>query len=655
MRSKVFFLCLFAAMGCLQAQPISKNDVPFIGAQVFIEPGQTPHQIDEWYGQMEEAGMTVCRIRLFQQYMENADGTWDFSLFDAAFDAARRHHVKVYGTLFPTTDRTDIGGWKFPADEAQHQSFARFIAAIVSHYSKHPALKGWVIINEPGTGGDVPKTPFSEKAWQQWQQSHPDQLRGAGGYPVLTAPRRQAFTRDFTADYLQWIAAEVRRYDSRHDIHVNPADVFGNSGDYDWCRWQGFLTSLGGSAHPSWHYYHFDRSQYALAMGLESQMLRGGAGSLPWFMTEIQGGNNIYSGGRALCPTPQEIAQWLWVVIASEGKGGIFWMLNPRASGIEAGEWALLNYQGRPSERMLMAGRVADVLHRYESFFATARQPESTVNIVYSKESRWAEQLMAHGDEDRFDGRRGGAVLKSVAACYQALAGYGIQAAVTALDSYDFSRNDYGGHTIILPNQIALPRSCYNQLEKFVNRGGTLIVEGLTGYFDEQLCQTVITGSDLYRLLGNEVKEYICRDDTFSVTATTGKLPGHWQQGLLARGTDDISVSLMGRGRVVWVPSCVALGAWVTRNFEPLAEFLVGQLPKLPANCLNRYVDGLWTSTLQRGSERVTVYINKSSHKLSLSSAEKVTSSQKPQLLFSTGHSPILTLEPEEVQVVIWK
>ena len=36
-------------------------------------------------------------------------------------------------------------------------------------------------------------------------------------------------------------------------------------------------------------------------------------------MTELQGGNNVYSGGVAMCPTPDEIMQWLWIVAGTEG------------------------------------------------------------------------------------------------------------------------------------------------------------------------------------------------------------------------------------------------------------------------------------------------------------------------------------------------
>ena len=93
--------------------------LPFIGAQIFIEPGQTTEQIDGWFRTLEENGMQTCRIRMFNSYMESDDGEWDFSLFDTAFECAERHNISVWCTLFPKTLKTDIGGWKFPYDKRQ--------------------------------------------------------------------------------------------------------------------------------------------------------------------------------------------------------------------------------------------------------------------------------------------------------------------------------------------------------------------------------------------------------------------------------------------------------------------------------------------------------------------------------------------------------
>ena len=44
-------------------------DVPQIGAQVFVEPGQTPEDIDGFFRLLHDNGMKVARIRMFGAHM----------------------------------------------------------------------------------------------------------------------------------------------------------------------------------------------------------------------------------------------------------------------------------------------------------------------------------------------------------------------------------------------------------------------------------------------------------------------------------------------------------------------------------------------------------------------------------------------------------
>lgn len=77
------FLLIFSLMITFQMPAISQvsnTDIPMIGAEVFIEPGQTNEQIDTWFRRLKEAGMTVTRIRMFESYMHKPNGTWDYSL-----------------------------------------------------------------------------------------------------------------------------------------------------------------------------------------------------------------------------------------------------------------------------------------------------------------------------------------------------------------------------------------------------------------------------------------------------------------------------------------------------------------------------------------------------------------------------------------------
>ena len=104
-------------------------DVPQIGAQVFVEPGQTPEDIDGFFRLLHDNGMKVARIRMFGAHMYRG-GEWDFSLYDEAFRAADKYGVRLFATLFPVTDElNDVGGFKFPRSKAHLREIDDYITA----------------------------------------------------------------------------------------------------------------------------------------------------------------------------------------------------------------------------------------------------------------------------------------------------------------------------------------------------------------------------------------------------------------------------------------------------------------------------------------------------------------------------------------------
>ena len=140
-------IILLLALGFL-CQPLypQRTEYPQIGAQVFIEPGQTDKQIDGFFRILAQHGFETARIRMFGAHMLRPDGSWDFTLYDKAFDAAGKHGVKLFATLFPPTDELgDVGGFKFPRSKAHLLEIAGYIEAVVSHFRGHPALDTWVL------------------------------------------------------------------------------------------------------------------------------------------------------------------------------------------------------------------------------------------------------------------------------------------------------------------------------------------------------------------------------------------------------------------------------------------------------------------------------------------------------------------------------
>lgn len=648
--------------------PSMEQGAPMIGAEIFIEPGQTPEEIDAWYRLMKENGMTICRIRMFETYMHREDGSWDFSLFDLAYRAAEKYNIKVWGNLFPATGFTDVGGFKFPHNDEHLRSIAEYIKNLVTHFRQFKSCYGWVLINEPGSG-KLPDEDFTHRKFEEWKQLQPAETYVSKGYNIFTFDEER-FLVDYNTWFLSWLKEEVYKYDPGSHLHVNNHAIFQNVTEYNFPAWRENLTSLGGSAHASWHFGYFKRSQYPVAMSANCEIIRSGAGPLPWLMTEIQGGNNTYSGFNAMCPTRQEIDQWIWTVVASGGKGAVFWTFNPRASGFEAGEWAMIDFQNKPSDRLSAASAVSKVISSNSSLFASAIPVESGINILYTRESLWVEKKLQTGG-DHYEGRDVGGVMKSALSYFEALGEMGIQSNLKEFDEFDFSRADYQGKVIILAHQVSIPSRYWKSLDDFVLEGGKLIVDGLTAYYDEHAHCIMKTGFPLEKLFGANIREFKLEGNLFEVSLNDPSLslPGHCWRGTMAVTTAKpigynnqeviATRNVYGKGEVLWIPSLVGLAGRI-RGYAPLSSLLLKEAQACISRVPFRFKvpeTGMLMKTLQSGDSFVTMIINKSAENREVELVNNKNLS--PAVLFADKNGKAdhnrISLAAEETMVIRWQ
>ena len=640
-----------------------------IGAQVFIEPGQTAAEIDSFFRILHENQFSICRIRMFEKYLRTADGRWNFDLFDQAFAAAQKYNIKIMATLFPMTTFTDVGGFKFPRTQTHLEEIADYIEHLVTHFQTFPALWGWVLINEPGAR-ELPNEEFTHQAFDQWQSKQNPPDYNSNGYNHLDFAEER-FLLDYNTWFLNWLAAEIQTYDPLHHLHVNNHAIFQLAAEYDFPAWRTFLSSLGGSAHASWHFGYFNRSQYALAMAADCQIIASGAGEIPWLMTEIQGGNNVYSGFNALCPTREEIEQWLWVILGSGGKGGIFWSLNARASGFEAGEWALLDFHNQPSDRLLAAAAVSQLIHELSAFFKDAKCVEAPIHILYIRESLWIEKQLQTGGTP-YEGREIGGVMKSALGYFETLTELGIPCHLGEISEFDFSQTEYTDTTIILAHQISVPSRYWKQLEIFVQCGGKLIMDGLTAYYDENAHCIMMGEFPLAHLTGASITEFKLKGNLFDVELTQPavKLIGHcWQGNLQCDSATPIgydgntiiaSRHSFGTGEVLWLPTLLGVGARLT-NPAALAALLSQEVAHSFAVVpfrFSKHHPGVLMRVLVSGNSYLVVYINKNTEAVDL---ELITpAGYQATVLSPAARSGLLTenhihLSPEETLVTKWE
>ncbi len=643
-------------------------DIPRVGAQVFIEPGQTAAEIDTWFSIMNKYGLDICRIRLYESYMRKPDGTWDFTLFDLAYEAAEKYNIKVFGTLFPATTFEDVGGFKFPRTYGHLESIADYIKNLISHFKLFKSCAAWVLINEPGSDC-IPQDQFSQDKFNEWEKEQPEKNANNKGYHVFHF-KEERFLVDYNTWYLKWLADEIYKYDPGSHLHVNNHNIFQNVQEYDFPKWREFLTTLGGSGHASWHFGYFERSQYAMAMSANAEIILSGAGDIPWFMTELQGGNNTYSGYAPMCPTKEEIYQWLWTIIGTGGKGGLFWCLNPRASGYEAGEWAMIDFQNEPSDRLLAASFVANIIRKNPPLFAKAEPVESGINLIYIRESLWIEEKLQAGGIP-YEGRNPGGAMKSVLGYFEAFSEMGIQCSIKEINEFDFARDDYHGTTVILAHQTSVPSRQWKNLENFVYNGGKLIVDGLTAYYDENAHCIMKTGFPLENLFGGLIKEFKVVGNLFDFTLNDPNLTlsSHLWRGIIQNKTSKPTARLdneviatrntFGKGEVLWMPSMVGLGSRMS-EYKNLTMLLNTELNESISTLPFRFKapqEKMFMKTLKSGNSFITILINKNtgSQKVELEIRDHFI----PTVLFADqdgiiSRTNIVSISPEETIVIMW-
>jgi len=665
-------LLLTLSMLCFAAMPAlgQRTEYPLIGAQVFIEPGQSAEQIDGFFRTLEENGLRVARIRMFGSHMLREGAEPDFSLYDTAFDAAHRHGIRLFATLFPVTDElNDVGGFKFPRSKAHRDEIRRYIRTIVAHFADKPALWTWVLQNEPGTGGrSVPQTDLSDSIRRIWSGGRHS---GASRSGYLKADfSDEEFLKYYTKWYLNWIADEVRRIDQKHCLHINPHALLNNLPEYDFPGYEEFLTSLGVSLHLSWHFGDFTRDRYPLGVALMCDIIREKAGRNPFWITELQGGNVTASGSVPLCPTEREIRQYLWTGIASGCEGVIFWTLNARRSVMEAGEWALLDYQGLPSDRLRAAAQVARTLEAGKSVFGGARPADSPITILYNEESLLIQRRNgAAAKDDIREGRKTSAVIRSVITAYEALAAHGMTPNLASMDHFDWDPSKHPA--AIIPHSISLPHEYHRRLADYVHGGGKLIVTGLSGYYDESMSCMMMDGFPLEACFGGSISEFKTAEDYFDLPLSrelNGGVPAHLWYGIIRPVTAECigrydgavcaTRNTYGKGTVYWIPAPIHLSSYL-RDHSKLVR-LYGALcrPELDA-CPIRFKtpqQGILLRVTETADRTIAYIVNAtaSSRSIRLVTAPALRDGRLVESCGSALHGNRLHLAANDVAICAW-
>ena len=366
----------------------------------------------------------------------------------------------------------------------------------------------------------------------------------------------------------------------------------------------------------------FTRNQLAHGLTYNCELLRGSAEPNPFWIMELQGGSNIYSGGKApMVPSSQDIAQWLWSGIGCGAQRTIFWCPNSRSRGFEAGEWGMLDYQQQPTDRLKTAGRIATILKQHNDFFGSAQPAASPVTILVSLESMTLDAWKPMRDHP---GRNADAHLQSVVATHLALSRLGVPARIKYVHDYSWRNKSKHPRLAILPHARALTASQAADITAFVKNGNHVLATGFTGMYDEYHRFLPLSDFPLAKLFQARVKEivFVAPRWGLELDKPTIILPTHlWRgeirnEGAEVIGTHEGNVvavrSRCGQGSAVWIPSPIGLGAWLggaEAYAELLADVASPMLDRMTFRFANPQPDAVLT-VLQNKDRYVTIVTN---------------------------------------------
>lgn len=675
--------------GCLRGRAQAGVE---LGAQIWIERGQDPAAVDGWMHTVVAEHMPVARLFVVWSDVETAPGVWDFSLYDRAFRAAEREHVRVVATLTPSGpppfwggDGSQGRGVVGSAEARVHA--AEYIRHVVERYRTSPALDTWLPLNEPGEGakpdllavaglpaflqakyGTVEALNLAwGKAYRSFSEAQPPTAGSL--WNVQPTLDWAAYWRVYQTRQLRWLADQVHSADPGHPVHMNPHSLLANlsANNDNLPAWRGMLDSLGSSIHPSWHFGLVPRQRYTLAVSYANDLVDGAATPKPHWVTELQGGNNIASGVVPLDPTPAETTQWLWTSVGTGARRVLFWLLNARGRGVEAGEWSLLDFQGRPSDRLRAAGEVARVLDAHAAFFAAAHPVRPPVSLIVSLDTMSLEAATAHTDNPA---RGRDAQVIETLGFYEALSRLGVPPAVRHFDDYAWDSGERG-RVAILPDIRAISAAQFVRLERFVHDGNTLILSGLTGFYDTDAGAWPVTAAGrrpLASLIGARLQEVSVQEtakphlvlDDHEVPPLPLEL---WESTfeplrgtqVLAGGEGGVRATRYttpGGGEVIALGATVGAGAWL-EDAGPLATWLASVLRTQMNTVPFRFAGaepGCVLRVLEEGHSTLTVVANETTGPLAC--GLHTPSGVRAEVL--AGPADGQALPPEGSRVVLW-
>jgi beta-galactosidase len=547
---------------------------------------------------MARADFTVIRVgESVWSTWEPRDGEYDLDWLEPVLDAAHERGIKaIVGTptyavppwlrrRYPETAAQRSTGVPAPYGARQdinhpHPTFRhlaeRLIRRMVPRYAEHPAVIGWQVDNEPGINilhnpdvfdgfrehlrehyGDVKAL---NRRWGLTYWSHrlhdwadlwpPD---GNSTPPYDLAWRR--YQAQLTHEYIEWQTGLVRSLVPEHHfittclaLHQPTQDVAAIGAPLDVVATNVYYGAQDRLAVPgaddltaepqpsflpwsgtAWLYLQLDISR--------------GTRQGPFLIAET---NATSIGGSAENHPPYrgQLRQAVWAFIARGARMVEYWHWHTQHYGAEMYWGGILGHSLQPGRIYEELAAVAGELKRAEDTLEGLR-PSSDVGVLVSAESRWAMEFAGPlqgaakawmGDPQSYE--------RILAAFYRGLFDAGLSVDVVAPAQLPDDARELVKRwpVLVVPGLYVASDELLEQLRRYAEAGGHLVLTPRTGYADEDgVARHAVMPGVLREAAGVHYLEYSNLTSPVPVSGAVSGAATGWADGLVAEGATVLS------------------------------------------------------------------------------------------------------------------
>lgn len=387
--------------------------------------------------------------------------------------------------------------------EPVQQAARRYIRELARVVTPHRSMYAWDVWNEPvirAVDGRNPwvtppqllfcycdQTIAGFREWLKRRYQTIDALNAAWSrlYPSWDAidPPRILGT---APDWVDWRRYMIDR--SVRDMHlradtVRAADsnhIVGSHAE-GWCPPLGSFAIDGVSGSrlaevvDLWGLSQFPRAPgRQLSDGAANmELARSNAHGKEFWLTELQGGDSrlgLVDGGYFM--RPKDIRSYNWLAIAMGAKGIVYWQYLPEGTGQESTRNGLVSRDGSTTDRAEEAAKNHELIQAHWSAVLRNYRPRPQVAILYDPDNGLLTFALAGKETNSIDSIRG---------YYKGF--WRMDHMVDFIEPADLAAANY--KIVVAPWHLIGKEATCAALGRYVEAGGTLILEAAFGLYDE--------------------------------------------------------------------------------------------------------------------------------------------------------------------------